>query len=158
MMKTPKTIVAALLSLLLVAAVLLAVGCGGGDTALTKAEFIKQADLICQKAEKKKAKATEAFLLKTHAGPGNPLTHAQLEYQTKKLVMPPIRSATQEINELGAPDGEEKTISTLIKSLEQASDKAEKRAEEPNPASGDSYTQAAKLAREYGFKTCFIYY
>jgi hypothetical protein len=151
----PKQIRAVLCSLL---GTVLIVGCS--DSALTRAEFIEQADAICTKAETKKTAALEANLLKIHAGVGNPLTPAQLEYQTKRITVPAIRSAVRQINALDAPSEEEDRVEALVKSMEQANDVSEERAENPPKSTelSDPYTKGAKLSKEIGFKTCFVNY
>ncbi len=141
----------------LLAAILIAAGCGE-DSSLTKAEFIEQADAICRKSDQKKTVDTEEYVLKIGLGPGNPMTKAEQEFQTKKILLPPIRSAIQQMSELSAPEGDEEKIDRLIKNLEAASDETEERSEKTNVKYSDPYTEAAKEAREYGFKACFVYY
>jgi hypothetical protein len=155
-MPIPKPILAAVFSSL--AAILIAVGCGGGGSSLTKAEFVEQADTICRRAEEKKGAAIEKYILELGVSPTKPMTHPQVERQTKKVILPPIRSAITQISELGAPSGEEETIDKLINSLEAASDKTEERSEKTNLKYIDPYAEAAKLARQYGFKACFVSY
>lgn len=138
-------------------AVLLVVGCGG-DSALTKAEFIEQADVICRKAEEEKASGIQKYVLEIGVGPTKRMTHAQEEHQTKTVVLPPIRDAVKQISELGAPDGDEATIEGLVKNLEAASDESAELSEKKNPKYQDPFVGAAKEAREYGFKTCFVHY
>jgi hypothetical protein len=155
-----KSIAAIIFSFL--AVVVTSVGCGGG-TSLTKAEFIKQADAICRKADAKKQAALEAYLLKVGTGPEKPMTLAQSEYQTKNVLLPPIRSAGRQIENLGAPDGEEDQVSAITKNLEQAIEKTEEEAEIRRKTGkagqfNDAFLKTAKLAKEYGFKTCFLYY
>ncbi len=145
------------------AAALIMSGCGGSDSSLTKAEFIKQADAICLKEQKVKAAALEAYLLKVGVGPGKPMTLAQAEYQTKKVLMPPIRSMAEQINDLGAPDGEEDKVEAILTGVEQAIETSEKEAETRRKtgkvgAYNDPFEEVAKLSQRYGFNTCFINY
>jgi hypothetical protein len=157
---TPKPLFPLLLICL--ATALVAAGCGGGgDAHLTKAEFIKQADRICGRAEGKKTTRLQAYFLKIHPGPGNPFTHAEALVLAKKVTLPPIRAATKQISELATPEGDEEKIDAFVKSLEEASDRSEEQAEgpsKPGQKTVDSFAEAAKLAREYGFKTCFVNY
>lgn len=142
----------------LLIALLVATGCGGDESSLTKAEFIKQADVICRKADEKKVTDTEEYILKIGVSPTQPMTLAQQEFQTKEVLLPPIRSAIRQLSELGAPDGDEEKIDRLVENLETASDETAERSEKTNLKYRDPYAKAAKEAREYGFKTCFIYY
>ena len=145
------------------AAVLACAGCGGGETTLTKAEFIKQADTICRKADAKKQAGFEDYVLKLGVGAEKPMTLAQSEYQTKNILMPPIQAAGEMIRNLDAPEEEEDQVNAIIDNLEKAIEKTEEEAEIRQKTGKvgtyhDAFTKTAKLANEYGFKTCFIYY
>jgi hypothetical protein len=146
----------------LLALVLAALGCGS-DSSLTKAEFIKQADVICKKADDKKTAALEAYLLKIGTGIGKPMTRAQSEYQVKKVLMPPIQAGAEEVSELDAPDGEEEKVNAILSGVEKAVKESEEEAGHPQksttgPAFNDPFANVAKLSQEYGFKTCYVNY
>jgi hypothetical protein len=138
----------------------LAVGCGGSSS-LSKAEFIKQGDAICLKGNKKKGAALEAFLLKSGAGPNKPLTLKQAAYETTKVLMPPIQAMAEELNELGAPAGEEAKVEAITDGVEKAVTASDDEAEAwlKNGKIGqynDPFEDVAKLSAGYGFKNCFI--
>jgi hypothetical protein len=144
----------------LLAAVLVATGCG--DDTLTKAELIEQADVVCRKADEKKGAALEAYLLKLNLPYGKTMSQAQLEYQVKKVTMPPVRSAVEQINDLGSPDEGAEEVTAIVESMKKAIKQAERESEttvKPGPEGyPDPFEHAAALSRDFGFKTCFVNY
>ncbi len=147
------------LSLLLtlsLAAVLVVAGCGSEDESLTKAEFIKQADAICLKGERKKQTDIEDFLLKAKLGTGETFDPAQEKEMSAEVIAPPIRTATDEVSELSAPEGEEEKVEAVLASADKGLQEFE---DPPNgKIPGDAFDEAAKLARDYGFKVCYVGY
>jgi hypothetical protein len=156
-MKFSKQIAAALAALLL--AGMLAAGCGSSDSApaLTKAEFIKQGDAVCGKAEKEKKIAIESFLQDSGAGPEKPLTAAQNEEFVTTAILPPIKVQVEELEALGVPD--EQKASDIVEGLGEVVENVEG---DPTLLTGksdvDPFEDVAKKARAYGFKTCILYY
>jgi hypothetical protein len=135
----------------------IAAGCGD-DTSVTKAEFIEQADAVCKKTEKQKQTGIEDFLSKADAGPTNPLTAKQSTELERDAVLPALQRQVEELNALDVPDGgAESKTSAILEEFEKAVEEVEK-----DPAilasKTDPFTKAAKLAGEYGFKTCILYY
>jgi hypothetical protein len=137
--------------------VLAVVGCGGGcettEAAMTKAQFIKRGDAICQAAQQKKEKAVVAMAkeLATEGKGIEDLSHKELDHVYLSLVLPPIKQATIELDELNQPakdtPAEElvDSLSSAVKSIEEDP----RRAFEATP-----YLHSDKLAYAYGFKVC----
>ena len=141
----------------LVALAALVAGCGGGgDTTdetvtLTKAEFIKQGDAICKEANEENEAEAEEFAEEN----GFTLEKAskeQLEEAVGEVLVPSLNRQTEELDALGAPEGDEDEVEAIIVSVEDAADEIEddpglvfeeKTLEKPN-----------KLAKAYGFKVC----
>ena len=136
------------------------VGCGsGGDTtevALTKAQFIKRGDAICRSHQAEREKAFAAWQ-KEPANKGK-----QIEDWTKKelgqiyltVMLPPVKDAWQELDELAGSTGDPKA-ENFVKSLEVAVKKVE---EKPTRALKEiPYEDANKIAQEYGFKACGLF-
>jgi hypothetical protein len=159
----------ALLAIFLIA--VLGIGCGssgdssdgGGDNgSLTKAEFIKQGDKLCVKADKKKAAQIEAFTEAEGSGPENVLTAGDEEKFMLVAVLPPIQVETEELEALGVPD--EPEAQAIIKGLEKAIAQSEDEAREgaPPPAKPeeavDPFAKVSQQAKAYGFKSCLRFY
>jgi hypothetical protein len=142
----------AVLLLGILALALLAAGCGGGDgddasaeTAITKAEFVKQGNAICQKATEKFSRQAEALLeeLGADESPGDrPATDLVSLLETE----------ADEIRALGAPAGDEAEVDAILSGIEQTADSLES-----GEGSGDgtsAYAQAEKPADAYGLDAC----
>ncbi len=142
------------------AALALAVaGCGGGDdttsetsAALTKAEFIKQADAICVKGEEALEGEVEEFAEENDVDTEKP-TKEQQEEVIADVVAPATRQQVEQISDLAAPSGDEETIEAMVEAVETGSteleDNPELLLEGENPLRDGS-----KLARAYGLEEC----
>lgn len=166
-MKLPGMIfpVAALVAALFVS------GCGGdsgdsgsaaGSTAaastgpLTKAEFIKQADRICKKADDRVYYGASAYR-ETHAKELNKLEPIPREEKMIRVfVLPSIERQIAEIESLEAPKGDEQKIEAILAELKAGLKYGEKKPysvsyEEPSEY---PFAKLSELAREYGFNEC----
>jgi hypothetical protein len=142
------------ISILVFALTLAAVGCGGDDDqpALTKAQFIKQADRICKEADEARYEAIER-ITKRISSPKGLQREEEKEILTEGLE--PTQKQAEEIRELGAPEGDEQTIEAYLNRLEESV----KEAEEGTLADLDNrknnpFTEVDAMATEYGFKAC----
>ncbi len=150
-----------------VAALAVAVALGGcGDSGasatsattisapLSKPQFIKQADAICNRVDVKQLAGWRKYLEQ------HPNFRADLKGQIKEIMvveLPPVRSAISEISELPAPKGDEKRIAAIIAELEGAVSRVEK---EPStllePAERSPFADVNERAASYGFEVCSI--
>jgi hypothetical protein len=134
-----------------VAVALLIAGCGGGSdttSSLTKAEFIKQADAICEQTDE-----TVLAGMKQAAklGVGKQKLSPKQEKALVLLGLTSVRKEAEELAELGAPSGDEAQIAAIVKGIETAVTEAER---EPINNLGSSFTEVNKMAAKYGFKGC----
>jgi hypothetical protein len=149
-----KLLTAALAAAFLVA---LVAGCGGGDettdetVTLTKAEFIKQGDAICKQAGDQSEKEAEEFAEEN----GFTLEKAneeQLEEAVTEVLVSNLRQQAEDLDALGAPEGDEEQVEEILVSLEGAADEIE---EEPSIVFEEEvFDEPNELAQDYGFKVC----
>jgi hypothetical protein len=149
----------AFLSALAALAALAAVvaGCGGGgDTtdstvSLTKAEFIKQGDAICTEANEQNQSEAEEFAEEN----GFELEGAgkkQLEEAVAEVLAPGLSRQAEELDALGAPEGDEEKIEEIVVSLEDTAGEIE---DEPGLVfESAALKEPSELAQDYGFKIC----
>jgi hypothetical protein len=141
-------------------AIAIVAGCGGGgdsttgsdSSSLTEAEFIKQADAICEKGDKESSKEVEAFVEENNVDTNKPTTKQQEEVITE-VVAPNVQGQVEQISELGAPSGDEKKIEAMVDAVEEGVEEIEadpKKLIEGNNPLG----KGSKLAKEYGLKSC----
>jgi hypothetical protein len=140
---------------------LVATGCGGDDdeetttAALSKQEFIKQADQICAKGDKQIDQAAKDVFAKGQ----RPSKQEQEQFVTD-TVIPSIQKQVNEIDALplpkesgGAPSDQEQ-INGIIDSAQNGLNKAENNPALMTQPGSDPLAEATKLAKDYGLKVC----
>ena len=142
----------------LVALAALVAGCGGGDdttdsatATLTKTEFIKQGDAICKEANEENEAEAEEYAEEN----GFTLEKAskdELEEAVAAVLVPSLEQQAEELDALGAPEGDEDKVEEIVVALEDATGEIE---EDPSLIfEGKSLAKPNKLAKAYGFKVC----
>lgn len=131
--------------------------CGGSsgsndDQPLTKAEFIKRADQICEQTDELQRDALKAFLAGQR---GNKPAKALQEQIVVIVGLPPIRGEVQKLDALRPPEGDEEQVEAIVDGVEEAIAEGE---EDPStmvdPNSLGPFAKAGRLATEYGLKAC----
>jgi hypothetical protein len=147
------TVLAALVVLAAIVA-----GCGGGDDSdsdtsdsLTKAEFIKQGDAVCEKANEQSEAEAEKFAKENDFSLERP-TKAQLEEAVTEILVPNFNRQVDELKALGAPEGDEEQVEEIVSSLKTAAD--EIKGDPSLVFEGKVLKEPAQLAEDYGFKVC----
>lgn len=141
--------------------VLLVAGCGGGDettdetgnetVTLTKAEFIKQGDAICKEGNAASEKEAEEFA-KDNDFNLEKASEEQLEEAISEVLVANLNRQVEEIDALGAPEGDEDQVEEIITSLEGAVAEIE---DDPKVVfQNNVLKEPGELAKEYGFKVC----
>lgn len=139
---------------------LIAAGCGSSDDStetveetvtLTKAEFIKQGDQICKRAEDDSESEAEEFA-EENDFTLEKATEEQLEEAVAEVLVPALERQAEEIEALGAPEGDEEQVEEIIVALEDAS--AEVAADPRQAFEGEPLKEASELAEDYGFEVC----
>ena len=140
-----------LIAVVLIAVAVAIAGCGGGgsDETLTKAEFTKQANAICKKAADRRAKIIGHFLQTVDPKEDEKTQQEEVVF----AALPTYKSAAQQIDELGAPEGEDEKVQELVKDMEEAVKRAE-----ANPQSAvvaeAAFKKPNELAKSYGLEDC----
>jgi hypothetical protein len=150
-----KRIIAMLLAAL---ALVVVAGCGSSDDdegtseeTLTKVEFIKQGDKICEEAEDRSEEEAEEFA-EENGFELEKASEEQIEEAITEVLVPALNQQAEEIQALGAPEGDEERVEAIVTALE---DGASEVADEPKLAfEGQPLKDASKLAKDYGFKVC----
>jgi hypothetical protein len=140
----------------LAAIAMIVVGCGGGDSSsssLSKAEFIKQADAICEKGNEENNTEFEEFAKEHNLSEKKEPSKAVQEEAISEIVAPGVKKQIEEIDALGAPEGDEKKIEAMVGAVEEGVEEIE-----ADPAvlieGKNPLAKGSKLAKEYGLKTC----
>jgi len=120
---------------------------------LSKAEFVKRANAICEKRKKQSLAKMGAYVKQHKRGTGG--TNAALIVEAVKAVfLPGVETQVKEIRALGAPPGDEAEVEDFLTALEEGVAGASEASGSPSAAFGKSFARSAKLAREYGIDGC----
>lgn len=143
------------------ATLLLLAGCGGSDSssdgaapsasdspsALSKADFIAQADAICKAGNAKLSEASSTLTATS--------TQEDFEAFVTDVAIPDLQSQHDELAALGVPAGDEDTISTMLGNLQTAIDDISADPSKMLTSSGVSpFEDANQLAQSYGLTEC----
>ena len=145
-----KQLTAAIVGLLAIG--LLVAGCGGSSDSISRAEFIKGANVACKKGEEQIQKTYIAFL-KKHANVTNP-TEADYAELVATVFVPNVEKEIAQLRALEAPSGDEDKVKAFIDARQESIQIAE-----DNPkmllTEGSKVTaKSAQLAKEYGLESC----
>jgi hypothetical protein len=141
----------------LAAFAVLVAGCGGGDdttdstASLTKVEFIKQGDAICKESNKQSEAEAEEFA-EDNDFKLEGASKGQLEEAVTEVLVPSLNQEAEELDALGAPEGDEDQVEGIVVSLEDAAGEIE---DEPSLVFEEKVLKKpSQLAGSYGFKVC----
>lgn len=118
---------------------------------LTKDEFLKQANQICQRAVEKKDKGVVS-LAETSTEPGKPPSSQALEKVVRFVVVPTYREAIDQIGELDAPKGDTAKVEKVLRTY--AADLEAVETEPIKATKGYMFRDAHDLAEAYGIESC----
>lgn len=138
-------------------------GCGGGGdddataSSITKAQFIKQADTVCEETLKRAQAAYQSYL--SEASQTNDLgENLSEEEQAAALIAavltPNSEQETEELRDLGSPAGDEDEVEALISAREEYLEIAQAEPGYFGRKSSAVASKSEKLAREYGLEAC----
>lgn len=127
--------------------------CGGSDdstTALTKAEFLKQGNAICEKGNQRIGKAAEEEFPRSGAKP----SQGELEGFVTQTVIPSVQRQLDQIGELTPPAADEEEVEAILSAAQSGLDKAKADPSLLTKEGPGPFEKANELADEYGLTTC----
>jgi hypothetical protein len=132
-----------------------AAGCGGSgnDSTLAKAEYQTRANAICKKAAEEKDKALAAAFAEAEKN-GQQGDEAAFAELIKDEGLPPLARMTEELQDLGGPEGEEEEAEAVAAAFEEEVETIEADPEAALGGKGGQFGKANELARELGLKAC----
>lgn len=148
-------------ALVLLVAVLVFGGCGGGGStestsSLSKAEFLKKGNVICARGGEEINKAYERFS-REHVAGGKTPSEALLDEAAAEIVLPVREREVQMLRALGAPSGQEEHIDAMLTAWEEGIEKGE---EDPNSLrkAGPEYAfyKSYSMGIDYGLTKCWL--
>ena len=147
--------IAAILAVILATALLIG-GCGGGgdSASLTKAEFTKQTNEICEKGDKERKANFKAVNAPKPAGSGG-WTEPEMEKVVTEVFVDPYNEMIAELKDVGLPEGEEEKAAAIFEAMEDGIEKVEN---DPiaSLSGTEMFKEVDKLSIEYGLTGCVL--
>lgn len=139
-----------------VAAALALAACGDDDSsdsssdssseALTKTEFVDQANAICAEGNKEiDAGANEVFS-------GGKPSETDIETFVNDTLLPSVTDQVDQISQLPPPEGDEDQVQEILDAAQQGIDDA--KADPQGFQQADPFAEANQLATDYGMTEC----
>jgi hypothetical protein len=129
-------------------------GCGSSSSSnstssLTKAQFIKQGEAICEQTNGAQLAVMGQV---TNELKGKSVSLPEREKEILAVALPPAQQEVEEIAALGIPGDDEGEAEAIVSNLEQAAE--ESSSADEYAAVQSAYAGVNKEAAEYGFKAC----
>jgi hypothetical protein len=119
---------------------------------LSKSEFVKQANAICEKGKKEGLAKMSAYV-KAHKGSSEAANLKLISEAIRTVFIPQIQNQVDAIRALGAPAGEEAQVEGFLTALEEDAEAA-RQSSGTSATLGKSFRVSVKLAHEYGVDGC----
>ncbi len=156
-----KRLIAMLAAAMAIAAI--AAGCGSSDdssgttdvtVAVTKTELIKQGDTICKQGNEEIEQGFEKYAKENNIPDGKEPSDEQGVEIVETVIVPNLKTQSELIRGIGAPEGDEEQIEAMLDSLDTAIEKAEEDPESLFNEDTDPFGDANQKAQAYGFSEC----
>lgn len=143
------TIVVAVLAMLLAL-----VGCGDGDSSLSKAEYKNEVRLVCNESEQRIEELVSQ--LKQEYQEREQVATAKYQAENLLKVIDSYDETTEELADIGLPEGEEKKVEAFIQEREEAAAKVKASPLGTRDAFPVIFKGANEMAEEVGAAGCVV--
>lgn len=136
------------------AAALVAAGCGGGGSdistvSLTKPQYLKKADAIC---EEDYAHRTASLVRDESKIRG--MSTAEEEEVVVNIVLPTYRRDVAELTQLGVPKGHEAEVEKVLSTFEETLDRVEADPGSILAGASKQFGELEQLTHKFGYERC----
>jgi hypothetical protein len=143
----------------------LVAGCGSSDdgtetgdatvtVSITKDQLIKQGDAICKQGNEEIEAGFERFQEENGIPEGKEPNDAQGVEIVEAVIVPSLKTQSELIRGLGAPEGDEEEVGEMLDSLDGAIEAAEEDPEALFSEESDPFGDPNEKAQAYGFTEC----
>lgn len=138
------------------AILMVASGCGSSEGSdgprLTKTQFIAKGDAICRKSDQRQESGLRTY----------PKSHPSVNLNSKegeeemvlKVGLPPVLTATHELEQLRPPEEDEEKVEAIIEGMREGVAIGRKDPLAIAEGASNPFSEADRLASAYGFKAC----
>jgi hypothetical protein len=130
-------------------------GCGDDSSAsITREQFTKQANSICERSNKERRAEFKA-LSAPKPNPDESWTEPEMAKVIEQFFVGPYGEMIDELEALGAPAGAEEQVDALLQAMEEGLEKTE---DDPIGAMNNSalFKEVNELATKYGLTGCVL--
>jgi hypothetical protein len=157
-----KRLIAVLMAVAALAAI--AAGCGSDDSTdtdtasaevtITKEQLIAQGDAICKQGNEEIEDGFERYAEENDIPKNKEPSDEQGVEIVETVIVPNIKTQSELIRGLGAPEGDEEQVEELVDSLDEAIEAAEDDPEALFSEDSDPFGDVNQQAQDYGFSEC----
>jgi hypothetical protein len=136
---------------------MIAAGCGGNDdstSSLTKAQFLKQGNAICERGNDEVEEGIAEFIEENNFSGDNQPNKAQLAEATEEILIPSVSKQLEDLRELGAPSGDEQEVDKILSEAEKVLGEVEEDPEGVASKNANPFAEVNKMAIDYGLPRC----
>lgn len=142
---------------------IVAAGCGSGDDStdtasadvtITKEQLIAQGDAICKQGNEEIEDGFERYADEKGIPDGKEPSDSQGVEIVEQIIVPNLKTQSELIRGIGAPEGDEEEIGEMLDSLDVAVEEAEDDPEALFNEDTDPFGDVNQKAQDYGFSEC----
>lgn len=131
-------------------ALLVMAGCGDESSTISKAEYDQQLELVCNKSIREREEMTTALYREFEEQLERKATREWQNENIRKLIGL-YQGTTEELADIGLPEGEEKTAEEYVREREEAGAKVQA---SPEAASDALFKRSIELEEDVGAVNC----
>ena len=131
----------------------LAIGCGGGEETVTKAEFVDQANAICKQALKDRSAAERDFF-EGMVDSGKTPDQETIEKRYMTLVLPHLDRMVDELEGIDEPSSDAAPAAAIVASFKAGITTFEDELDEVFKENVHPFQKANNQSRVYGLEDC----
>jgi hypothetical protein len=124
------------------------------DVTITKEQLIAQGDAVCKQGNEEIEDGFDRFAEENNIPDGKEPSDAQGVEIVEQIIVPNLKTQSELIRGIGAPEGDEEEIGEMLDSLDAAIEEAEEDPEALFSEDTDPFGDANEKAQEYGFTEC----
>jgi hypothetical protein len=125
----------------------------GSQSAITKSQFLNEAETICSTEGSKVLKETSAYL-EARGSDYNSAEGPVLADAIQEVVVPALRAQIEQLRSLQAPPGDEDRVSAFLDALQGSVEEAAVRPPSSTKEFQGVFARPRQLGQAYGFKAC----
>jgi hypothetical protein len=134
---------------------LVAAGCGGGSSTISQQEYEHELELVCNKGLQAREDAFRE-ITQEYEELSEAEATAQVQNENLLKLIDLYQETTEEIDEIGVPEGNEKKAEELVEEREVATNKVKADPAGTRPRFSQIFEKSSQLAKSFGAQACVV--